>query len=78
MGISWIAARNLEALLYGTENARDVSCDIEDNEFAVLGSGYTEELLGIGTSSGRGAVRGNVLDDECGKTNVNSARRWMS
>lgn len=50
-GTSCIAARNLEAATYGTENARDVSCDIGDSEFGVFGSEYTDVSLGIGIAS---------------------------
>jgi len=52
LGTSCIATRNLEASTYGTENARDVSCDIGDNEFGVFGSKFADVLFGIEISSG--------------------------
>ena len=56
------------------ESASDVSCDMDDNGLGVVGRKVAEELFGTGILPGGGAVRGNVLDKESGKTSVIKAR----
>ena len=57
-----------------TENAKVVSCDNGENGFEVDGSGWAEELLGMGTASTSGAVCGELLAREFGKTSVSRAK----
>ena len=57
-----------------TENAKAVSCEIGENGFEVDGKGRAEDLLEMGTASANGAVWGELLDSEFGKTSVISAR----
>ena len=65
---------NVAASFKSTENARAVSCESGEKGFEVDGKGRAEELLGIGTASANGAVLGELLDSEFGKTSVMSIK----
>lgn len=66
--ISCIATRKSGTLVYGTEKAREVSCEMVKKELEELGRSVAEMLLGILLSEGA-----ELIELESGKTRVTRA-----
>ena len=73
-GISRTPSRNVFTRFHCNEYASELSCDIGENGFKVVGREVTETFRGVGIESASGAVCGEVSEREFGKTNVTSAR----
>ena len=72
-GISLTPSRNAFTRFQGNEYASELSCDIGENGFRVVGREVTETFRGVGIESAAGAVCGEVSEREFGKTSVTSA-----
>ena len=76
--ISCTSSRQVEAVSYGIAKAREVSFEIECNGLPVDGRSCTDLFLGVKTSFGKGAFRGDVFERESGKTRVRRTSCWAS
>lgn len=73
-GISPTPSRNNLIVCQGIPNASELSCEIGENGFDVFGKGFIPKPGSNGMDSYVGAVCGESLDKEFGKTSVIRAR----